>query len=112
MDQPRGVREAVRVGRVIVVIVRQSEVGNIGRFVADLRQLPFQRRLHCRARLDGSFRLDQFIGNDAGIPKQRAFRMDDEIRRYGHVRRRDPAVQQHLRISAFEMPAIEDVQLH
>jgi len=74
----------------IAVIVRECEIGDVGRLVADRRKLRQQGpgdREHALLGL-GTIGFDGAVRNFAGIPHQRALRMRDQETRSDHVRGR------------------------
>jgi hypothetical protein len=95
----------------IVMIMRQREIIDVRRLVADLRQLARQRLGDGGAGDGGPARLDQFVRDCAGIPQQGAARMHHKIGDHGHVRSLHPALDQGFRIGAVKGSEIEDIEL-
>ena len=107
--EPCRAGEIVCVGRMIVVIVREREVRDVGRSVADFSQLAAQCFVNSGSRFGCAAGLNQVIRDDAGIPEKRSLRVNDEICRNRHVCGCDASIQEHVGITALQCPAIEYV---
>src|SRR5438094_8937074 len=75
LDEPRRARKSVGVGRMIVMIVGEGQVGDIGRLVADFRQLAPQRLVDRCPSLGSSSRLNEIVRDDSRLPKERSSRV-------------------------------------
>src|SRR2546428_13786728 len=94
----------------IVMIVGQRKISDVGRLVPDLRQLAFQSLVHGGSSFGRSAWLNQLVGNDAGIPKQSTARMHDEISGDGHVRRCHAPYKRHARIAALQRTPSKNIK--
>ena len=109
--------------RMVDMRVREGDVGDVGRAVADLRQLTPQCSGHHRRRGGIDVRARPFsaaadvaIGDHAELPHQRPLRMGDQKARHRHPGladfRRRHVIPLHPLGRDVEEAAVEDVQPH
>jgi hypothetical protein len=112
--EPRRAREQVRIADMVPMKVREREIRDVGRCVADFVQLRLQlsRGRTVPPQRARSARRDQPIGHDADVPHQRASGMRDKEAGYGHHIRRDLGPRQLVgsNVGDVELSAVEHVQ--
>src|SRR5215471_3895861 len=69
LHKPSRSRKAVGIGRMIVMIVRQGEICDVGRLIADFSQLAAQCFVNSGSGFGGPSGLNQIIRDDAGVPQ-------------------------------------------
>src|SRR5688572_14134800 len=94
----------------VVVVMRQCEISNVGRLIARFGQLSLKGFLNGGSKARCSAGLDHCVRDDAGVPEKGPARMHDQIRRDGHIGDGHAMLEQRDRVSALEKPAIEDVE--
>src|SRR6266853_3921385 len=99
-NEPGGAGELVRVSGVIPMVVRQGQVGDVGRRITYFSQLNLQWshhgqvtrlqvREHNMLQYRSASRFPGSVRDGSGVPNHRSLRMRDEKARHGHAVRRN-----------------------